>query len=61
MPLSAGSGMNTQETPAVGANFSAKGTEPFWSVEITASDTTLSRPGEKDTITKKYETRQSDK
>jgi uncharacterized membrane protein len=48
-------------TPAVGENYSLKGTEPFWSAEITASETTLSRPGEKDTIVKKYETRQNDK
>lgn len=48
-------------TPATGENYSAKGTEPFWSLEITPTETTLTRPGEKDTITKKYETRQTDK
>lgn len=48
-------------TPATGENYSAKGTEPFWSLEITPTETTLTRPGEKDTITKKYNTRQTDK
>ncbi len=52
-------GANT--TPAVWENYSAKGTEPFWSAEITASETTVSRPGETDVIVKKYETRQDDK
>lgn len=61
IPLSGGADVKSDDTVAVGANFSAKGTEPFWSVEITANETTLSRPGEKDVVVKKYDTRQTDK
>lgn len=42
-------------------SFSAKGTEPFWSVEVTPGESTLSRPSDTGTTTTKYTTTQDDK
>ncbi len=43
-----------------GSSFVANGTEPFWSADISPTSVSYSTPGETDTITKIYETRQSE-
>lgn len=42
-------------------SFSAKGTEPFWAVEIDKNSAVLSRPGENATITTNFNVTQEDK
>jgi uncharacterized membrane protein len=44
-----------------GASYSAKGTEPFWSAEVTGADVTLTRPTDTGTVVKTFATTQSDK
>lgn len=54
------SGESTMET--VGSlSISAKGTEPFWSVEVIPGESTLSVPTDSGVVMTKYKTTQDDK
>ncbi len=47
--------------PAKGESYKAKGTEPFWSADISATGVVLSRPGDAGVKTLTFSTTQSDK
>ena len=47
--------------PSSGENFSAKGTEPFWNAEISASGVVFSRPTETGNTSVTYLTRQEER
>lgn len=47
--------------PGSGDNFEARGNEPFWSAEITASGVSFTRPGESTPKTVSYTTRQENR
>ena len=57
-------GVNTQigdQSPKVGSSYTARGTEPFWAMDIVPGKTTISRPTDSGSLDTKFETVEDDK
>lgn len=62
MPLGiSGEGILLKESKKEGKSYTVKGTEPFWSVDVSGSKAILTRPGNSGSTTETFITEQDDK
>ena len=60
-PINASTGIKTPVQAPVGGSYTAKGTEPFWAVDIIPGKATLSRPTGSGTTSTSFEVTEDDK
>lgn len=61
IPLGVSTEIGTPSQNPTGGSYSAKGTEPFWSVSVKPGTATVSRPGETDISETTFTTTEDDK